>query len=165
MIRRPPRSTLFPYTTLFRSLVILGSVVLSPRPARAQGEPGAPAADSIVVEGLRRVERRQVLDASGLAPGRPLSYRDIQRAIKALYATGQYADVQVAQDTLGGRQLLIVRVRERPLLVKWAVRGVTRLSERAVKDRVQLVEGRPFDPAAEARSRGRIDSLYRAQGD
>ena len=145
-------------------LVILGSVVLSPRPARAQGEPGAPAADSIVVEGLRRVERRQVLDASGLAPGRPLSYRDIQRAIKTLYATGQYADVQVAQDTVGGRQLLIVRVRERPLLVKWAVRGVSRLSERAVKDKVQLVEGRPFDPAAEARSRGRIDSLYRAQG-
>ena len=145
-------------------LVILGSVVLSPRPARAQGEPGAPAADSIVVEGLRRVERRQVLDASGLAPGRPLSYRDIQRAIKTLYATGQYADVQVAQDTVGGRQLLIVRVRERPLLVKWAVRGVNRLSERAVKDKVQLVEGRPFDPAAEARSRGRIDSLYRAQG-
>jgi len=145
-------------------LVILGSVVLSPRPARAQGEPGAPAADSIVVEGLRRVERRQVLDASGLAPGRPLSYRDIQRAIKTLYATGQYADVQVAQDTVGGRQLLIVRVRERPLLVKWAVRGVTRLSERAVKDKVQLAEGRPFDPATEARSRGRIDSLYRAQG-
>ena len=145
-------------------LVILGSVVLSPRPVRAQGEPGAPAADSIVVEGLRRVERRQVLDASGLAPGRPLSYRDIQRAIKTLYATGQYADVQVAQDTVGGRQLLIVRVRERPLLVKWAVRGVSRLSERAVKDKVQLVEGRPFDPAAEARSRGRIDSLYRAQG-
>src|ERR1035441_4720541 len=25
MIRRPPRSTLFPYTTLFRSLVLLGS--------------------------------------------------------------------------------------------------------------------------------------------
>jgi len=145
-------------------LVILGSVVLSPRPARAQGEPGAPAADSIVVEGLRRVERRQVLDASGLAPGRPLSYRDVQRAIKTLYATGHYADVQVAQDTVGGRQLLIVRVRERPLLVKWAVRGVNRLSERAVKDKVQLVEGRPFDPAAEARSRGRIDSLYRAQG-
>src|SRR5260221_14792025 len=24
MIRRPPRSTLFPYTTLFRSLVVLG---------------------------------------------------------------------------------------------------------------------------------------------
>src|SRR2546430_12708404 len=30
MIRRPPRSTLFPYTTLFRS-------VAGPRPERAQG--------------------------------------------------------------------------------------------------------------------------------
>src|SRR3712207_7950921 len=29
MIRRPPRSTLFPYTTLFRSTVCLGTRVLS----------------------------------------------------------------------------------------------------------------------------------------
>src|SRR5260221_5283752 len=29
MIRRPPRSTLFPYTTLFRSLIIFGSSRIS----------------------------------------------------------------------------------------------------------------------------------------
>src|SRR3712207_8279740 len=29
MIRRPPRSTLFPYTTLFRSLVVLGILVVA----------------------------------------------------------------------------------------------------------------------------------------
>src|SRR2546427_2002602 len=28
MIRRPPRSTLFPYTTLFRSIVLFGTVAL-----------------------------------------------------------------------------------------------------------------------------------------
>src|SRR2546430_10226807 len=28
MIRRPPRSTLFPYTTLFRSCVVLGLLVI-----------------------------------------------------------------------------------------------------------------------------------------
>src|SRR5256885_14561384 len=28
MIRRPPRSTLFPYTTLFRSFVVIGAVAL-----------------------------------------------------------------------------------------------------------------------------------------
>src|SRR2546426_5325245 len=32
MIRRPPRSTLFPYTTLFRSEIPLGSWRLSPPP-------------------------------------------------------------------------------------------------------------------------------------
>src|SRR5256884_6969818 len=34
MIRRPPRSTLFPYTTLFRSLIAVG--LCAPAPARAQ---------------------------------------------------------------------------------------------------------------------------------
>src|SRR6478609_11607096 len=38
MIRRPPRSTLFPYTTLFRS--DSGRVALSPsRPGRPRGQP------------------------------------------------------------------------------------------------------------------------------
>src|SRR2546428_7322141 len=44
MIRRPPRSTLFPYTTLFRSEVALGTLPGSHRPlqgravARERGE-------------------------------------------------------------------------------------------------------------------------------
>src|SRR2546427_6376545 len=38
MIRRPPRSTLFPYTTLFRSLGCRGDE--SPRCAIARREPG-----------------------------------------------------------------------------------------------------------------------------
>src|SRR2546429_5328416 len=38
MIRRPPRSTLFPYTTLFRSLKILPPGYCDPRSSR--GTPG-----------------------------------------------------------------------------------------------------------------------------
>src|SRR2546430_12538904 len=39
MIRRPPRSTLFPYTTLFRSLITcFGLIIVSS--LRAQGTPG-----------------------------------------------------------------------------------------------------------------------------
>src|SRR5256885_10079669 len=43
MIRRPPRSTLFPYTTLFRSL----------NPARAAGEPAATASTLAAWTGAR----------------------------------------------------------------------------------------------------------------
>src|SRR2546430_9852094 len=41
MIRRPPRSTLFPYTTLFRSLIVVGVMAAAaPVPAaRAQDAP------------------------------------------------------------------------------------------------------------------------------
>src|SRR5947208_6051696 len=42
MIRRPPRSTLFPYTTLFRSLVKLqGAEVEAPAPPAPAPEPDA----------------------------------------------------------------------------------------------------------------------------
>jgi outer membrane protein insertion porin family len=153
-------------TSLVISLAAV--VLLAPRAACAQGEvpaqPPTVAPDSIVVLGLRRVDRKQVLDQIGITPGQPLGYRDVQRAIQALYTSGQYDDVRVDQDTAGGRQLLIVRVRERPLLVRWAVRGVAKLSEGSVRDKAQLSEGRPLDPAAVTRARGRIDSLYHAQG-
>src|SRR5439155_1508318 len=150
------------------AVFLLSSAMLVPRAARAQGgetpAPAATAPDSIVVLGLRRVDRKQVLEQGGLAPGKVLGYRDVQRAIQALYGSGQYDDVRVTQDTAGGRQLLIVRVHERPILVKWAVRGVNRVSEGSVRDKAQLAEGRPLDPAAVTRARGRIDSLYRADG-
>src|SRR2546426_4040827 len=38
MIRRPPRSTLFPYTTLFRSPVIRPAIGLHDRPVRQVGK-------------------------------------------------------------------------------------------------------------------------------
>jgi outer membrane protein insertion porin family len=155
---------------VIRRLPVVISVVLAlpaPRAACAQGGLAAPpsvAPDSIVVLGLRRLDRAQVLGQTGLTPGRPLGYRDVHRAIQAHYATGQYDDVRIDEAVADGRKLLIVRLRERPILIKWAVRGVNKLSEGSVKDKVQLAEGRPIDPAAVARARGRIDSLYRAQG-
>src|SRR3712207_7562951 len=55
MIRRPPRSTLFPYTTLFRSDPLAGAVRVAgaalPRPRRR------PAVGQVV---LRLLDRRQV---------------------------------------------------------------------------------------------------------
>src|SRR5687768_18327956 len=42
MIRRPPRSTLFPYTTLFRSLIVLAVRIYRPHPeATGDSLPGA----------------------------------------------------------------------------------------------------------------------------
>src|SRR3712207_7133507 len=42
MIRRPPRSTLFPYTTLFRSMGADGSFVLSAAGGHITGADGRP---------------------------------------------------------------------------------------------------------------------------
>ena len=152
-------------TRRFAPLYVLSLAVLAPRPCGAQGE-RVPVItpDSIAVQGARRNTTLTVLQMSGLLPGRAVTYKDVQRAVLALYGTGQYDDVQIEQAEAGGKNLLVIHLRERPVLVKWAVRGVQRLGERAVRDKVQLTEGRPIDPAAVERSRARIDSLYRAQG-
>src|SRR2546427_5957106 len=46
MIRRPPRSTLFPYTTLFRSRRSERGRPEVPRPRRRAGRPAAPRRDA-----------------------------------------------------------------------------------------------------------------------
>src|SRR3989454_12841548 len=64
MIRRPPRSTLFPYTTLFRSLVPL--VPLVPLPSPAAPAPGERVLQLAAVQGeVNRVGREAPVGAGG----------------------------------------------------------------------------------------------------
>ena len=148
---------------LARSLTV-ALFLLAPRSLWGQEGVAGGSPDSVTAVGMKRISRAVVLQTAGLVPDRFTTYRDIQRAIRTLYATGQYDDVRVDQDTTGGVQVLIIRVHERPILTHWTVRGVSRLSEGSVRSKVTLAQGRPIDPAAVTRARARIDSLYRARG-
>jgi outer membrane protein insertion porin family len=123
-----------------------------------------PQVDSITVEGNQRLTTSQVISTSGLVTHSVVNYRDVQRAITALFRTGQFDDVAVDQRVVNGRLILALMVKERPLLEKWSIRGVLRLPEGDVRERVKLIEGRPIDRAAVARARAGIDSLYKRQG-
>ena len=54
-----------------------------------------PTIDSIAVEGNARLTASQIVGTSGLVARQPVNYRDIQRAITALFRTGQFDDVIV----------------------------------------------------------------------
>src|SRR5690349_23687962 len=63
MIRRPPRSTLFPYTTLFRSVVVLELVEdLLERLAQQVGQDVQPAAVGHADDDLLDAQPRGALD-------------------------------------------------------------------------------------------------------
>ena len=124
----------------------------------------SPVVDSVLVEGNSRLTEAQILGTAGVTPHQPTNYRDLQRAITALFKTGQFDDVTLEQRADGDKLNLVIHVKERPILRKWTVKGTERLSERTVKERVKLVAGRALDRAAEERGRASIDSLYRAQG-
>lgn len=152
-----------PRLTLAALVAVLAAATV---PLRAQDAPpdDPPPVDSIVVEGNSRVPVAQIVSAGGIVIGQRASYRDTQRAIASLYRTGQFDDVVIEERQVNGRHVLAYRVTERPLLASWSIRGVKKLREGQVRDRVRLVDGRPLDRVALERSRFAIDSLYRDHG-
>src|SRR3712207_8629586 len=69
MIRRPPRSTLFPYTTLFRSRVLVSGGRATGVEYRAGGRVHtAHAAHEVVLSG-GAINSPQLLMLSGIGPG------------------------------------------------------------------------------------------------
>lgn len=136
---------------------------LAPVPALAQ-QLETPPVDTVVVEGNSRVPTAQIVEGSGLVAGQTTNYRAIQRAVTALFRSGQFDDVRIEQRGGDDRFVIAIVVRERPILQRWAVRGPEQLSEGSVRGKVSLVEGRPIDRAAVEKSRAAIDSLYQKKG-
>ena len=144
------------------ALMAVGTPVLA-----QEGAPGAcTTPDSIAVAGNARVSAETVRNSAGLTPRATLNYRDIQRAIKALFATGQFEDVQVVCSVPPAvpKPTLSLVVRERPLLSSVSVTGPERVSNKDVRERLSLPTGRPLDPSALALAIERTDSLYEAKG-
>src|SRR2546422_9357461 len=98
MIRRPPRSTLFPYTTLFRSLeqLLSGAVRIVVTTARATAErTGVPAA----LESMRLVLQ------AGEQGGGSGSLSDMARRLEAMGYTWVTMVTDVAKCSVRGGNL------------------------------------------------------------
>ncbi|MEO8294066.1 MAG: outer membrane protein assembly factor BamA [Gemmatimonadota bacterium] len=147
---------------LFSALVFLVCAAL---PLRAQDTTATPPTlDSIVVLGNSRLTTTQILGSAGLVTGQIVGFRDVQRAISALFRTGQFDDVTADYRTPNDQFVLILTVVERPILEKWTVRGPEKIAASDVRDRIKVIEGKPIDRAGIARARAAIDSMYKAQG-
>jgi|APMI01.1.fsa_nt_gi outer membrane protein insertion porin family len=122
--------------------------------------------DSLAIRGNEKVSEARIRAELGLAPGVALNFPSIQRAIKALYALALFDDVRVDCDveTVPNKVLTVIRVTERAILGDLKVVGPKAISERTIKDKVDLLIGRPIDPMQVARARARIDSTYEAAG-
>jgi outer membrane protein insertion porin family len=150
------------YVVSLLALLAAGSPVLAQDAA-----PGVcTTPDTIVVSGNARVTGETIRASAALAPRTTLNFRDVQRAIKALFATGQFEDVQVlcTVPPAAPRTTLTIAVRERPLLYSFTVTGPDRVSPKDVRERLALASGRPLDPAALALAVERTDSLYESKG-
>ncbi|MBS0535455.1 MAG: outer membrane protein assembly factor BamA [Proteobacteria bacterium] len=117
------------------SLVVLGGILVGaagltvavPTVAMAQ------SANSVVVEGNRRVETETVRSYFRPGPGGRLGPAEIDEALKALYATGLFADVRI--NHAGGR--IVVTVVENPVINQVAFEGNKKAKDDQLKAEVQ----------------------------
>lgn len=128
-------------------------------------EAGGAQVDSIEVTGNRRVTLESILNVVAIPVHTTFTFHDVQRGIRALWALNQFDDVQVTRRVgAANESILVVAVRERPVVLRVSLRGVEKLSEGSVRDRIEIGPGRPLDRVQLTNSVVRIDSMYEAQG-
>jgi len=124
--------------------------------ARADG-----AADAMIaVAGNRHTDAAMIRSYFQPAPGRPLDAAALNTALKALYATGLFADVKIAHD--GGR--VMVTVIENPTIARIAFEGNKKLKDADLKKALQSKEGGPLSRFFIQSDVERMAALYRQHG-
>ena len=106
-------------------------------------------------------------DDVGIAPKSDDQRADADaKAIKDLYATNQFeATSTTSCEIIGGKTRPgLPSCKERRVLSEVKVVGPDKVSLKSVKDRVDILIGKPIDPAQVAKDVARIDSLYQSEG-
>ncbi len=131
----------------------------------SQQEAARVLVDSIAVEGNVRQPTTAILGTLGLQPGTSLNFRDIQRAMKALWATGQFKDIEArAEGGLGEPVILIFAVEEQDLLRRVTIRGLERMDAGEVRDTTGLRAGVAYSPVRVAAAKEYIRAGLAKEG-
>lgn len=96
----------------------------------------AAVASNIVVRGNTRIEEETVLSYMTITRGRSYSAADVDESLKALFATGLFADVRIQPQ--GGT--VVVTVTENPIINRVSFEGNRKINDDALKSTVRSQE-------------------------
>ena len=148
---------------ILRQLVVCFFAVLVTLPAVSSGA-GAQGLENrlrnVRVEGAQRVEADTVRSYMGMRTGDSISSAVLDKALKALFATGLFADVNIRQDG----QDVVVRIVENPIINRLAFEGNKRITSETLSDEVKLRPRVVFTRARVQTDLQRIMDLYRRSG-
>jgi outer membrane protein insertion porin family len=119
-----------------------------------------PVARDIEVKGVQRLEKETVLSYLSMSKGDAVTPAKIDASLKALYATGLFADVQL--DLRGST--LVVEVTENPIVNRVGFEGNDAISLEDLQKEVQLKPRLVYTLPRVQKDQQRILDLYRRQG-
>lgn len=129
----------------------------------AAQQSGLVQVDSLVVEGNQRIESQVILSLFAVQPGQGITYRAVQRGLKAVLATGQFSDAVVrARGT--NPTVLVIEVEEQALIRRVTIVGLQNVSVREVRDTTGLNTGLPLNQQKILRAEAFIREGLAAEG-
>jgi outer membrane protein insertion porin family len=134
------------------------SAVAQTHPAAAKA--GAGAIADIRIEGIQRIEPETVRSYLLLQPGDPWDPERVDRSLKALFATGLFADVKLAREG----NFLVVKVVENPIINRIAFEGNSKLSDKDLNGEIQLRPRVVYTRTRVQNDVRRVLELYRRHG-
>lgn len=120
---------------------------------------------NVSVTGNQRIENQTILSYIALRSGLPFSRYDLDRAMKALFATGFFSDVQITPETnAAGKTDLKVEVKENPIINQIAFEGNKRLDDEALQKEIDLRSRSVFSRTKVQNDAQRLVQVYRRNG-
>ena len=137
-------------------------------PAQEGMAPAQPAAvapvrviRAIDVQGAQRLEADTVRSYVKLHPGDTYTAATVDQAIKDLYATELFADVQIGGFDSGN---LVIKVRENPVINRIVLEGNKRIKDEKIRPEIKLASRQIFTRSKVRADVARITALYQRQG-
>ncbi len=115
---------------------------------------------AIAVTGTQRLEPDTVLSYTKLRIGQSYSQESLDQALRDLYETELFADVQIRNDNGS----LTVEVKENPVINRIVLEGNKRLKEDKIRPEIKLAPRQIYTRSKVRADVARIVELYRRQG-
>ncbi len=116
---------------------------------------------SIAVTGNQRLEPETVISYMPLRVGEPYNRERLDQALRDLYATELFADVQIRGGDTGN---IVVEVRENPVINRIVLEGNKRIKDDKITPEIRLAARQIFTRSKVRADVARIIELYRRQG-
>jgi outer membrane protein insertion porin family len=119
----------------------------------------------VTIEGNQRIENQTILSYVALRSGLPFTRYDLDRAMKALFATGFFSDVEITpEDGDAATTNLTVKVTENPIINQIAFEGNKRLDDEALQKEINLRSRAVFSRTKVQNDAQRLVQVYRRNG-
>ncbi|MEM7071543.1 MAG: outer membrane protein assembly factor BamA, partial [Pseudomonadota bacterium] len=125
-------------------------------------DPNAPLIKHIVIEGTERVDPATVLNYLEIEAGDAYIVRKVNDAIKNLYATGLFSDVNIVFENETNK--IIVKIVENSIINRIAFEGNEAIEDNILESEISLKPRRVFTRTEVQNAVKRILDLYRRKG-